>query len=95
MSIKAVDDDARIKIVTIICLTVIVCVALAGITLAALFTDRNLHYAEGLSAGGVLVIALLGGLTWNRLLRRHRWRLERTEESDESTGRDEAPTRDE
>lgn len=84
-----VDDDPRpetvVRIVTVICLTVIVIVALIGITVTANLTDRDVHYAEGLSFGGTVVIAVLGGFTFASL-RRHRrrhWRIEHDEEGDD------------
>jgi hypothetical protein len=52
----------RVSIVAIVTLGVVIIVAIVGITLAAIFTKRDLTLVEGMVAGGVLLIALLGGL---------------------------------
>jgi hypothetical protein len=42
-------------------------VAIIGITVAAVTTDRNLIWAEGMTFGGVLLVAVIGGATlWRR-----------------------------
>jgi hypothetical protein len=75
------DDDGgngeRVKIAALVCLTIIIVASITGITLTALFTDRDLFRAETYSFGGVLMIGLLGGVTFLGLRRRRRWRLER------------------
>lgn len=75
-------DDRVVRLVTVVCLTVIVVTGLVGITIVALNTDRDVHYAEGLSFGGALLVAVLGGFNVAaiRRRRRHRWRLERDDE---------------
>lgn len=61
----------RVKIAAMVVLGVVVLAAIVGLTLASLFTDRDLRYAEKLTAGGVLLIGLLGGLVmWRRNGRR-------------------------
>lgn len=71
--------DQKVRIITIICLTSLIFTALVGITMTAIFTDRNVHYAEGLSFGGAIIIATLGGFTIRQLRRHRRWRIEREE----------------
>ena len=77
--------DQKVRIITIICMTALIFTALVGITLTAILTDRNVHYAEGLSFGGALIVALMGGFTMRQLHRRRRWRIER-EDNGESNG---------
>jgi len=76
------DEPASVKIAALICLTVVVCFAIAGLTAAALTTDRDLAYAEGLTFGGAVFLALLGGVSFVGLRRRRRWRIERDDTGD-------------
>jgi arginine exporter protein ArgO len=78
------DEPASVKIAALICLTVVVCFAIAGITAVSLVTDRDVHYAEGLTFGGAVFLALLGGVSFVGLRRRRaRWRIEREENGDD------------
>jgi membrane protein YdbS with pleckstrin-like domain len=73
--------DTSVRIVTIVCLTVIVITAIVGITITSVMTDRDVHYAEGLSFAGAVLVAVIGGFTLAGL-RRHkhrRWRIEHDE----------------
>jgi len=81
-----IDDhfDQKVRIVAIICITSLIAIALIGITLTAIFTDRNVHYAEGLSFGGTLFIVLLAGVSLRSMRRHRRWRIEREEEPNDS-----------
>lgn len=61
------DDDPFIRVLVIVCLSVVCVVAIIGITVAAVTTDRNLIWAEGMTFGGVLLVAVIGGATlWRR-----------------------------
>lgn len=55
-----------VTIAAIVALGVCVLAAVISLAVVAIFTDRDLAYAEGLTAGGVLVIAALGGLIVRR-----------------------------
>ena len=68
--------DIVVRLVAIVCLTVIVVTAIVGITLTAIHTDRDVRYAEGLSFAGAVLVALDSGLTLRGVRRRHRWRIE-------------------
>jgi hypothetical protein len=75
--------DTVVRIVTIVCLTVIVVAALIGITVVAVRTDRDVHYAEGLSFAAAVLIAVIGGFTLRGLRHHRRWRIERENGADE------------
>jgi hypothetical protein len=77
-----VDADEHLRALVVKSLTIIVLVALVGLTVVAVATDRDVRYAEGLTFGGVLIIAIMGGFSVHTLRRRHRWRLERAEVDD-------------
>lgn len=57
-----------VQLIAIGGLVTIVLVATIGIVAAALTTDRNLHFAEGLTFGGAVLIAVVGGgvTLWRR-----------------------------
>jgi hypothetical protein len=77
----AEDDELRtdriVRVVTLICLTAIIIASIAGITVTAVLTERNVRPAEGLTFGATVLLALLGGLTIRQLRRHRRWRIER------------------
>jgi len=73
--------DARA--VALVCLTVIVLAAIAGLTITAVFTDRDLHDPETFTLAIALCVAVLGGV--NSFRRHYRWRIER-EEADRELG---------
>ena len=75
--------EPHVQIVTIICLTIIISISIIGITVTAIFTDRNVHYAEGLSFAGAVLIAVIGGFTIRHVRRRRRWKIEREENGDD------------
>ena len=72
-------DDNAVRIATVVCLTVIIVCAIAGITLVAIFTDRDLTRAEVFTLIAAAWLALLGGVHVWELRHRRRWRLEREE----------------
>ena len=67
------DRPGTLTVVAIAALTVVVLAAIAAMTVVAVLTDRDLRVAEGLTAGAVLAIAVLGGLVVHRVgdLARH------------------------
>jgi len=70
------DRNQTVQIVALICLTTIVISSIVGITFTAVLTDRDLHFAEGLSFGGAILVAVLGGVSFAQLFRRHRqWKV--------------------
>jgi arginine exporter protein ArgO len=71
------DTDRMVRVVAIICMTSIIALAIIGITVTAVLTDRNVHYAEGLSFAGTVLIAVTAGVTLRSLRRHRRWRIER------------------
>lgn len=75
------EDSTVIKLATIITLGVIVLTSVVGIILVAITTDRDVFRAEMLAAGGLLLIAGVGGLSW--ALRRRRWRFQVQREEEE------------
>jgi len=70
-------DDHVVRVAALICLTTIVLAAVAGITLTAIFTTRDLARPEYFTLVVTLSIGLLGGLSLWGVRRRHRWRIER------------------
>jgi hypothetical protein len=71
--------DTTVRIVTIICLTALVLTSIVGITITAIFTDRDLRYAEGLTFAGAVMVAVIGGFTLRGMRRRRHWRIEHDE----------------
>jgi hypothetical protein len=65
-----------LKAITILVLGGIVMTAIAGLTVTAVLTDRDLRFPEELTFAGVVLIAVLGGLTWLGFHRRRRWHVE-------------------
>jgi hypothetical protein len=62
-----------VQIVALVCLTTVVVAEIAGITVTAATTDRDLTLAETLTTLGTLLIAALGGLSFTSW---HRYRME-------------------
>ena len=74
------EHDARVRIATVIVLGAALCVAIAGLTMVAVFTDRDLFRAEIMTLVLALAVATVGGLSprwWRQNRARHRWRIER------------------
>lgn len=63
------------RVVALVCLTVIVLAAIAGLTVVAIFTDRELRDAGMFTLAIALCVAVLGGV--NSFRRHYRWRVER------------------
>lgn len=70
------NDEPLFRIVAIICLSVIVLAAIAGLTVVAVLTDRELRDPEAFTLVIALCVAALGGFSFVRV-RKHRWRVER------------------
>lgn len=66
------DDPVIIKLVTIICLAVIILAAVVGLMVVAITTDRDLRVAEGFTFAGVILLTGLGGLSWVSARRRRK-----------------------
>jgi membrane protein YdbS with pleckstrin-like domain len=79
-------DERVVKVTTIIALASVVIVAIAGITITAVLTSRDLRRAELFAFIGVLIIAALGGLSFAALKRRH-WRIRVDEDDNNDDGR--------
>jgi len=72
------EQEFRLRLAGLVCLTVIVVAAIVGLTVAAVFTDRYLLPAELLTLAGAILVAVMGGLiVGTSARRRHRWRVER------------------
>lgn len=67
----AVDHRAA----ALFCLTAIVLTAIAGLTVVAVFTDRELRDAGMFTLAIALCVAVLGG--FNTFRHHYRWRVER------------------
>lgn len=70
------EATARVRIASMVCLTIIAVTAIVGDVIVATLTDRSSSSAHRFLALSMLVVALLGGLSV-LALRRHKWRLER------------------
>lgn len=78
------DPGPDVRVVAVICLTVVVLVAEAGITVVAVLTDRSLRDPEVFTLVVALCVAVLGGMSMFGAARRHRWRVEREDVDAES-----------
>lgn len=66
-----------VRLVTVLCLTVLALAAIIGLTVVAVLTDRDLANPERFTLAVALVVGVLGGLSLAGVRRHHRWRLER------------------
>jgi membrane protein YdbS with pleckstrin-like domain len=57
------EPPTPVKVVTLIVLGVVLVVAVIGLTVVAVFTDRDVWPAERLTFGGVILLCLVGGLS--------------------------------
>lgn len=64
-----------VRVVALLCLTAIALAAIAGLTVAAVLTDRDLRDAGVFTVVMALCVAVMGGVQSFRP--HHRWRLER------------------
>jgi hypothetical protein len=71
------EHEYRVRIASLVCLTVIVVAAIAGMTVTAAVTDRDLTRVEILTFAVTLWLAVLGGMSTWGWMRRYRWRVER------------------
>lgn len=70
------DDDARVRIVTIVVLGVNLLAAIIGLAFVAVLTDRNLIRPELMALILSLAIATVGGLPQRWWRKRGHWRIE-------------------
>lgn len=68
-------DETVIRLVTVIVLGVVLVAAVVMVGIVAVLTDRDATGAGLLTAGGVILVAALGGVAWRQVLPRHRWRV--------------------
>jgi membrane protein YdbS with pleckstrin-like domain len=73
------EDDARVRIVTIIVLGAALVCSIAGLTVVAVLTDRDLLKPELMALVLALAVATIGGLPQHWWRRRSHWRIERDE----------------
>jgi hypothetical protein len=70
-------SDVAVRVTALIVLGVVLVAAIAGLTVVAVLTDRDLTRPEVLTFVLALCVAGLGGYSFLSLRRRHRWRVER------------------
>lgn len=69
------EDEQQVRLVAIITLGVVLVVAVVGLTITAITTDRELARAEGLTFLAVVLLALIGaGTVWR--WKRRRWHID-------------------
>jgi membrane protein YdbS with pleckstrin-like domain len=69
------EDRIILKVVTIITIGVVVLASILALTVVALFTDRDLKRAEYLTAGAILLLASIGGVTIFSFRKRKHWQI--------------------
>lgn len=69
------DDPVIVRLVTIISLAILVFTSIVSITFVAIFTDRDVRTAEGLTFGGAVLLACIGGFSWYSLRKKRKRRL--------------------
>ena len=67
-------EEVSVRVVTVICLSVVLLASVIGMTVTAVLTDRDMFRAEVLTFAGVALLAAFGGVSWFSLTR-HKWRL--------------------
>lgn len=70
------DNDNAVRIAALVVLGAVLVAAIAGLTVVACLTDRDLTRPEFMTFVLALATATLGGFTLTSLRRRHHWRIE-------------------
>jgi hypothetical protein len=71
------DLDTAVRVTALVVLGAVLIAAIAGLTVVAVLTDRDLTRPEVLTFAVALCVAGLGGYSFLSLRRRRRWHIER------------------
>jgi len=74
-----------LKLATIFVIGLVLLASVIGLTLIAVFTDKNVARAETYTFIGIVLLSCLGGLNWVKLRKHRHWHLHVFDEDKEDT----------